>query len=123
MNHAAHSLPRALREWSEDMASEFEAIENDWAALDWAVGCLLAAYFAKIFRRDRIGGPGARRLIGSPIRRAKFLITVLVFAYVFLLLGFLIDPRVPRWFWIGIFMLEVVFYFGAQNLRRSKRKP
>jgi hypothetical protein len=123
MNYAARVLPRALREWNEEMASEFEAIENDWAALDWAVGCVLAAYYAKISRRDRIGGPVARGLIRPPIRRAKFLITVLALAYVFSLLGFLIDSTVPRWIWIGIFMIEVVFYFAVQNLKRLKRKP
>ena len=123
MSHAARALPRAVREWNEDMANEFEAIENDWAALDWAVGCVLTAYYAKLFGRDTVVRPGTLGLIRSPIRRAKMLIGLLVLAWVFSLLGFLIDFRVPRAFWISIFLLEVVYYFAVQHLKRLRRKP
>jgi hypothetical protein len=50
VGHAAKVLPAARSSWSEGMTHEIAHIENDLAALMWAVGCVVASY------RERSGG-------------------------------------------------------------------
>lgn len=53
--HAALALP-APSPWAEAMRRELEYIEDDRAALGWAVGCVLASYKARLAARS-----GSRR--------------------------------------------------------------
>ena len=45
---SAHVLPREHAEWADAMYCEIEAIEDDGAALDFAVGCFRASLMARI---------------------------------------------------------------------------
>jgi hypothetical protein len=47
--HAAWVLPGAP--WADAMRRELDYIENDRAALGWALGCILASYRARLIRR------------------------------------------------------------------------
>jgi hypothetical protein len=46
--HASWVLPGARSPWAEAMRRELDYIEDDRAALRWAVGCVLASYKARI---------------------------------------------------------------------------
>jgi hypothetical protein len=46
--HASWVLPGARSPWAEAMRRELDYIENDRAALCWAVGCVLASYKTRI---------------------------------------------------------------------------
>lgn len=43
-HYAARRLPPGRAAWAEPMRHEVESIESDWAALRWAVGCVVASY-------------------------------------------------------------------------------
>jgi flagellar motor component MotA len=47
-DHAAGQLSLGRRAWAEPMRQEVDSIENDWAALRWAVGCVAASYSERI---------------------------------------------------------------------------
>ena len=44
LGHAAGVLPVDCSDWGQAMRNELACIENDSAALRWAIGCLLACY-------------------------------------------------------------------------------
>jgi hypothetical protein len=46
--HASWVLPGARSPWAEAMRRELDYIEDDAAALRWAVGCVLASYKARL---------------------------------------------------------------------------
>jgi hypothetical protein len=54
--HAAWVLPGAQSPWAEAMRRELDYIEDDRAALRWAVGCVLASYKARLAGLPRIRG-------------------------------------------------------------------
>lgn len=121
MNHAARTLPPEHREWSEAMANEFDTIEDGWAALDWAVGCALAAYKTRVFRRDRIEKREERTNFAPAIRKMRILITALVLAYAALAVGYLVDFHAPRWLFVGLVLMEVIFYCASRYLKKLRR--
>lgn len=43
LNVAGRILPPSRRAWARDMRAEIDFIESDFAALNWAVGCVLAS--------------------------------------------------------------------------------
>jgi hypothetical protein len=53
--HASWVLPGAQSPWAEAMRRELDYIENDRAALRWALGCVLASYLASY--KARLAGP------------------------------------------------------------------
>jgi hypothetical protein len=46
--HASWVLPGARSPWADAMRRELDYIEDDRAALRWAVGCVLASYKARL---------------------------------------------------------------------------
>ena len=53
--HASWVLPGAHSVWAEAMRRELDYIEDDRAALRWAVGCILASYKARLAARSGFG--------------------------------------------------------------------
>ena len=73
--HASWVLPGAQSPWAEAMRRELDYIEDDRAALRWALGCVLASYLASY--KARLASPLPRstslslpRLPGRVGRRA-----------------------------------------------------
>lgn len=62
--HAAAVLPGASP-WAQAMRRELDYIENDRAALAWALGCVLASYKAGLAARTKVGLGRLRRLSGE----------------------------------------------------------
>jgi hypothetical protein len=50
--HASSVLPGARSPWAEAMRRELDYIEDDAAALRWALGCVLASYKARLAFRS-----------------------------------------------------------------------
>jgi hypothetical protein len=48
VGHASWVLPGARSDWAEAMRREIDYIEDDEAALRWAVGCVAASYTARL---------------------------------------------------------------------------
>jgi hypothetical protein len=46
--HAAWVLPGARSHWADAMRRELDYIEDDRAALRWAIGCVMAGYAARL---------------------------------------------------------------------------
>jgi len=44
MRHAADVLRHSRGEWAQAMTNEFGHVEDDFAALRWAIGCVTASY-------------------------------------------------------------------------------
>jgi hypothetical protein len=51
--HAARVLPGARSPWAEAMRRELDYIDDDPAAVRWALGCVLASYKARLTQRPR----------------------------------------------------------------------
>jgi hypothetical protein len=49
--HASQILPGARSPWAEAMRRELDYIEDDPAAVRWALGCVLASYRARLTHR------------------------------------------------------------------------
>lgn len=47
MQHAADVIPESRADWAHAMRNELEHIEGDFAALRWAMGCVMASYVEK----------------------------------------------------------------------------
>jgi hypothetical protein len=47
-SHASWALPGARSGWAEAMRRELDYIEDDRAALRWAIGCVMASYAARL---------------------------------------------------------------------------
>jgi hypothetical protein len=54
--HASWVLPGARSPWADAMRRELDYIEDDRAALRWAVGCVFASYKARLAGLPRIRG-------------------------------------------------------------------
>jgi hypothetical protein len=48
VRHASWVLPGARSQWSDAMRRELDYIEDDRAALRWAIGCVVAGYAARL---------------------------------------------------------------------------
>src|SRR5690349_790262 len=48
LDHAARRLSPGRRPWADPMRQEVESIEDDWAALRRAAGCVAASYSERI---------------------------------------------------------------------------
>src|SRR5438309_1641896 len=46
--HASWVLPGARSGWADAMRRELDYIEDDRAALRWAIGCVMASYTARL---------------------------------------------------------------------------
>jgi hypothetical protein len=51
--HAARILPGARSPWADAMRRELDYIEDDPAAVRWALGCVLASYRTRLTQRAR----------------------------------------------------------------------
>ena len=47
MLHAANVLPESRSDWAQAMNNELEHVEDNFAALRWATGCILASYIER----------------------------------------------------------------------------
>ena len=59
--HAASVLPGAGSSWVEAMRRELDYIDDDPAALRWALGCVLASYRVRLAQRAGLSGRAAWR--------------------------------------------------------------
>src|SRR5262245_13986395 len=74
VQHAARMLPGARAPWAEAMRREVDYIEDDRAALRWAVGCVVASYTARLVALLR---PRWRMLTRPAIAGGMLLFTAL----------------------------------------------
>jgi hypothetical protein len=70
--HASGVLPRARSSWAEAMRRELDYIEDDRAALHWAIGCVVASYAAQFAVLLRAGG----RVLARPILAGGMLLSI-----------------------------------------------
>src|SRR5712691_9242136 len=52
--HASWVLPGARSLWADAMRRELDYIEDDRAALRWAIGCVMASYAARLAALPRL---------------------------------------------------------------------
>jgi hypothetical protein len=52
-DHASWALPGARSGWADAMRRELDYIEDDRAALRWAIGCVMASYAARLAALQR----------------------------------------------------------------------
>ncbi|MBI3513596.1 MAG: CHASE2 domain-containing protein [Proteobacteria bacterium] len=74
--HAARVLPPARGAWAEAMRRELDHIEDDRAALRWAVGCVLSSYRARLPALPTLPAPieAIAARIGAPVRTIAALV-------------------------------------------------
>jgi hypothetical protein len=60
IRHAASVLPPGRDHWAEAMAAEFDYIPKSAAALQWALGCVLASYSERIRIMTTVRPPVSR---------------------------------------------------------------
>jgi hypothetical protein len=53
IGHASWVLPGARSGWADAMQRELDYIEDDRAALRWAIGCVMASYSSRLAARPR----------------------------------------------------------------------
>ena len=53
VGHASRVMPGARSGWADAMRRELDYIEDDRAALRWAIGCVAASYSARLVVRPR----------------------------------------------------------------------
>ena len=70
--HASHILPRARSPWAEAMRRELDYIEDDRAALHWAIGAVSTSYAAQFVVVLRFCG----RVLSRPLLAAGMLLSV-----------------------------------------------
>src|SRR5215831_15644947 len=58
-HHASWVLPGARSPWADAMRRELDYIEDDTAALRWALGCVLASYKGRLALRSDFGAQAA----------------------------------------------------------------
>jgi hypothetical protein len=63
--HAAWILPGAGSPWADAMRHELDYIDDDPAALRWALGCILASYRARLAERPSFSGRVAWRYVAT----------------------------------------------------------
>ena len=76
VQHAAWVLPAEYAPWADAMRREIHYIEDDRAALRWAVGCVVASYTKRLLLLPRVRA----RLLLKPAGASFMLILVLVLA-------------------------------------------
>jgi pimeloyl-ACP methyl ester carboxylesterase len=54
VGHASWVLPGARSSWADAMRRELDYIEDDRAALHWAIGCVMASYAARLADQPRV---------------------------------------------------------------------
>lgn len=74
-HHAANCLPHRRADWADAIRHEVDFIENDKAALRWAVGCVIASYAERI-------NPMSNAAV-SPFLGAAAMMAFIFGAYVF----------------------------------------
>src|ERR1700761_2792087 len=70
--HASRVMPRARSPWAEAMRRELDYIEDDRAALHWAIGSVAASYAAQFVVVLRLCG----RVLSRPLLAAGMLFSV-----------------------------------------------
>jgi hypothetical protein len=64
--HAASVLPGASSPWAEAMRRELDYVDDDPAAVRWALGCIVASYRVRLAQRPSVGArPVAWRLAAT----------------------------------------------------------
>jgi pimeloyl-ACP methyl ester carboxylesterase len=76
VQHAARVLPAEYAPWADAMRRELHYIEDDRAALRWAVGCVVASYTKRLLVPPRVRA----RLFLKPVGASGMLMLVLVLA-------------------------------------------
>jgi hypothetical protein len=70
--HAARTLPLARSSWAEAMWRELDYIDDDRAALHWAIGCVTTSYRAQLGSWLRLCG----RILSRPILAGGMLLSI-----------------------------------------------
>jgi hypothetical protein len=70
--HAARTLPLARSSWAEAMGRELAYIEDDRAALHWAIGCVTTSYKLQFVAWLRFCG----RVLSRPILAGGMLLSI-----------------------------------------------
>jgi hypothetical protein len=70
--YAARTLPLARSSWADAMSRELAYIENDRAALRWAIGCVATSYKAQLGILLRFCG----RVLSRPILAGGMLLSI-----------------------------------------------
>jgi pimeloyl-ACP methyl ester carboxylesterase len=72
VGHASWVLPRGQSSWGDAMWRELDYIEDDRAALRWAIGCITASYVTRLAALPRLG----RRLSPRPVLAGTLLLSI-----------------------------------------------
>ena len=72
-HHASWVLPGARSPWADAMRRELDYIEDDAAALRWALGCVLASYKGRLAPRS---GFGARAALRHPVTSGALMLFI-----------------------------------------------
>ena len=70
--HASWALPGARSLWADAMRRELDYIEDDRAALRWAIGCVMASYTARLAALPRLRW----RVLSSPVVTGSMLLLI-----------------------------------------------
>lgn len=70
--HASWVLPGARSPWADAMRRELDYIEDDRAALRWAIGCVLASYAARLATLPRLRW----RILSAPVVAGSLLLLI-----------------------------------------------
>jgi pimeloyl-ACP methyl ester carboxylesterase len=65
--HASWVLPGARSGWADAMRRELDYIEDDRAALRWAIGCAMASYRARLAALPRLRGVSPRPVVAGSL--------------------------------------------------------
>jgi pimeloyl-ACP methyl ester carboxylesterase len=76
VRHAAWVLPAECSSWADAMSRELYYIEDDRAALRWALGCIVASYAKRLLTLPRL----RTRAVARPVGVGGMLMLVLVVA-------------------------------------------
>jgi hypothetical protein len=76
VRHASWVLPTGRSPWAEAMRRELAYIDSDPAALSWALGCVLAAYRARLAHRSSFN----RRAVWRQVATGGALMLLIGFA-------------------------------------------
>ncbi len=72
--HASWALPGARSLWADAMRRELDYIEDDRAALRWAIGCVMASYTARLAALPRLRW----RVLSSPVVTGSMLLLIVL---------------------------------------------
>jgi hypothetical protein len=135
LNFVVRHSSSESQEWANAMLRELDFIENDWAALFWALGSTSAIFrnsgrrwMARIGRLREAEAP----MVKSTGPRAAGIATGVAIAVVFVLCVFgvvyLLFRLFPAWdlgpvpWWVALFVIpEIIFVFSAVMLWRKRK--